>query len=230
LIPELGQGRPAAADRASSKAANSAGFLQRRLGTRRAVGLGMNHIDCTSTRSCFSRAFSSNPHRGAWFSALAVGVLSSFAVAWGSPSRATAAPGASADVLAFATNCDHGDAVSCNDLGVSKVHGYGVPADATAAVRAFERSCRGGSPDGCSNLGALYEHGVGVEGNLPEAARLYDQACNSGGALGCSNLGALYARGSGVARDTGEAQRLFQLSCETGSAMGCNNLSASSAR
>ena len=197
---------------------------------RRAVGVDMEHINCIANRSSFALACSSNPHRRIWFSALAAGVLGCFAVAWGSPSQATSTPDTGADVLAFAKNCEKGDAVSCNDLGVNYVHGSGVPADATAAARAFERSCRGGSPDGCSNLGALYERGVGVEANLVEATRLYEQACSTGGALGCSNLGALYSRGRGVARDAGEAQRLFQLSCETGSAAGCNNLIVSSAR
>jgi Sel1 repeat len=227
-IPELGWNRPGSDRRSFGTPPNSACFVPRQLGTRRALGVDMEHID--SLGLSFSLAFAASPHRRAWFSALAVGVLGCFAVAWGSPSQALSAPGTSADVLAFAKNCDNGDAVSCNDLGVSSVHGAGVPADATAAVRAFERSCRGGSPDGCSNLGALYERGVGVEGNLLEAARLYEQACSTGGALGCSNLGALYARGRGVARDAGEAQRLFQLSCETGSAAGCNNLIATSAR
>ena len=177
------------------------------------------------SRALFSNAFAPSPHRRVWSSALAFGVIASFAVAWGSTSRATATQSPSvSDAADFARNCEQGDAVGCNDLGVSYLHGEGVPADATRAFQSFERSCRDGSPDGCSNLGALYERGVGSDINLGQAARLYEQACTGGSALGCSNLGALYCRGLGVAQDSTEARRLFAMACEGGSAAGCNNL------
>ena len=152
-------------------------------------------------------------------------------VAWASSARAGSTPtshgdtsAASAELSTLAQGCDQGEAVSCNDLGVSYLHGYSVPADARLAFAAFERACGLGSPDGCGNLGALYESGVGVGRSLEEAARLYERACGAGGALACSNLGALYARGRGVPRDLLEARRLFTLACQTGSAAGCNNL------
>jgi Sel1 repeat len=188
----------------------------------------MEHVDTSrapATRPLFSNAFAPSPHRRAWFSALAFGVAASFASVWGNTSRASSTQNPSvSDAAAFASNCEQGDAVGCNDLGVSYLHGYDVPADATRALQSFERSCRDGSPEGCSNLGALYESGVGADVNLSEAARLYEQACSGGSALGCSNLGALYARGLGVARDRTQAQRLFESACQGGSAAGCNNL------
>ncbi len=144
-----------------------------------------------------------------------------FAIAGSAPAIATpSSPGA---LSKLESACASGDAVQCNDLGVSYVHGSGR-ADAQRAFGAFARACSGGSPDGCSNLGALYESGVGVAANLPLAAEMYERACNAGNALGCSNLGALYARGRGVARNVVQAQRLFLLACDNGSAAGCNNL------
>lgn len=144
-----------------------------------------------------------------------------------------AAPAPAPSVDASVTNdalhtlqsrCERGDAVSCNDLGVSTLRGSGdVAPDASAAAHAFELACSASSPDGCGNLGALYESGAGVQADLWEAARLYAHACSLGGALACSNLGALYARGRGVERDLDAAQRLFARACEAGSAAGCNN-------
>lgn len=157
-------------------------------------------------------------------------VATSLAIPTSPPSSAvTSAPAPAADasdgpLQTLASTCTGGDAVSCNDLGVSHLRGYGAPVDAHAAASAFELSCMAGSPDGCGNLGALYERGAGVSADITEAARLYARACSLGGALGCSNLGALYARGRGVERDLGEARRLFVHACETGSAAGCDNL------
>jgi TPR repeat protein len=157
-------------------------------------------------------------------------VATSLAVQPSSPSSATPSDAApvvhpSDDALRTLENtCNGGDAVACNDLGVSLLGGYGAAADVLAAARAFELSCMAGSPDGCGNLGALYENGAGVPADITEAARLYEHACALGGALACSNLGALYARGRGVERDVGEARRLFVRACETGSAAGCDNL------
>lgn len=137
---------------------------------------------------------------------------------------AIASPTSAGAVSQLESACASGDAVQCNDLGVSYVHGSGMPADAQRAFRAFARACSGGSPDGCSNLGALYESGEGVTANLTQAAQMYERACRAGNALGCSNLGALYARGRGVERNVVQAQRLFLLACDNGSAAGCNNL------
>jgi len=170
-----------------------------------------------------------SPHRRAWLSALAFGLVGCIMAVWGTPptpatSTAIAPPSAapSSDSAAFASGCERGDASACNDLGVTALHSG--PSDVSLATRSFERACQSGSADGCSNLGALYEAGVGVRANLSAAARLYEQACTGGAALGCSNLGALYARGKGVARDANEARHLFKLACDTGSAAGCNNL------
>jgi hypothetical protein len=91
-----------------------------------------------------------------------------------------AAPGGEAfaahpELAELEASCQKGDAVSCNDLGVIAIHGYGDGVDANAAHRAFQRSCQRGSADGCGNLGALYESGAGV-GVDPEpmSARLFD--------------------------------------------------------
>src|SRR6188474_2499812 len=84
-------------------------------------------------------------------------------------------------LLTLERACTAGDAVSCNDLGVSRVRGYSGPADVHAAVRAFERSCAAGSPDGCGNLGALYESGTGVGADIARATSLYANACALGG-------------------------------------------------
>lgn len=170
-----------------------------------------------------------NPHRRAWLTSTAVGVIGCILAAWGSVPPALPAAGAQAALAApvsdgavLASACDAGAAIACNDLGVVSLHA--TPSDAALAVQSFQRACEGGSADGCSNLGALYERGAGVRADLSQATALYQRACDGGAALGCSNLGALYARGKGVARDASEAQRLFEQACEGGSAMGCNNL------
>lgn len=177
-------------------------------------------------RRDFAARVSPHPHRLIWLTTLGVGVGAGVLSLGGSaeqpiPLHVSAEPASSA--LGLAQRCQAGDAIACNDLGVSHLHGAGVPLDQKLAFQAFERSCAQGSPDACSNLGALYERGVGVGESLERAVVLYHQACAGGAALGCSNLGALYARGRGVPRDRREAQRLFREACELGSAMGCSN-------
>ncbi|MEY2936017.1 MAG: hypothetical protein RL033_6766 [Pseudomonadota bacterium] len=191
----------------------------------------MNRIDIAGIRNARPLAcFSLRRHRRLLASVLAATLGAGFGVAWLSPSGATSEPDSAgssdriADARALQRGCESGDAVMCNDLGVSYLRGLGVTPDVGLARSAFERACRRGSPDGCGNLGALYESGAGVPASIARASRLYEQACTTGCALGCSNLGALYARGLGVARDLDEAQRLFELACETGSAAGCTNL------
>jgi len=131
----------------------------------------------------------------------------------------------SGDARVFASACERGNAVACNDLGVSFLKGYSVAPDSERAFQLFERACDGGSADACSNLGALYERdAAGSPLRLSKAAQLYEQACDGGAGLGCSNLGALYAHGKGVERDRNKARRLFMQACETGSAQGCSNL------
>ena len=191
----------------------------------------MNRIDIAGIRNARPLAcFSLRRHRRLLASVLAATLGACLGMAWISPSGATSEPDSAgssdrnADTLALQQGCESGNAVMCNDLGVSYLRGLGIARDVSLALGAFERSCRRGSPDGCGNLGALYESGAGVPASIAHASRLYEQACTMGCALGCSNLGALYARGLGVERDPEEAQRLFALACETGSAAGCSNL------
>jgi TPR repeat protein len=191
----------------------------------------MNTIDIAGIRNARPLARTlSRWHRRSLACALAATVGAGFAVAWSSLTLASSQPGAAialalkTDVPRLDRGCQDGDAVMCNDLGVSYLHGLAAPADLSLALQAFERSCRHGSPDGCGNLGALYESGAGVTASFARASRLYERACTMGCALGCSNLGALYARGLGVPRDRDEAQHLFALACDAGSAAGCNNL------
>ena len=193
----------------------------------------MNHLTFDTDRDLPSLGFThsserlaNGPHRLGLVAALALGALGSLFLALGDRNDASAL--ASGELLPLELGCERGDAVSCNDLGVSYQRGYSVEADSTRAFRLFQRACEQGSAEGCSNLGALHEHGAGTAPSLAEAVRLYQQACQAGSALGCSNLGALHAAGKGVAKDAEEARRLFSLACEGGSATGCQNLMASS--
>ena len=203
-----------------------------RAGTPDALKRGMEHSDFVPAVTCSLPVHDSltarGPHRRIWRSSLALGLVGCLVALWGTPAT-QAGPDANApaaapvsDGAAFASSCQRGDAIACNDLGVTAVHA--VPSDPRLAARSFERACANGSADGCSNLGALYEAGIGVHASWSEAADLYRRACTGGAALGCSNLGALYARGKGVTRDESEAQRLFSEACAGGSAAGCNNL------
>lgn len=170
---------------------------------------------------------SPHPHRLLWLTSLALGLCAGAASLRGSaqpPAQLQLSAEPAGPQLGLEKLCQRGDAIACNDLGISRLHGDGLPRDSTLAVQAFERSCARGCPDGCNNLGALYERGVGVANSLERAVDLYQRACAGGAALGCSNLGALYARGRGVPRDVREAERLFHEACEYGSAMGCTNL------
>lgn len=191
----------------------------------------MKNIDQAGIRSArWMARVSLRRHRRSSLSALAAGLALCVAFAWGAPSGARAPASAlatvasNADVSAIEQSCEGGDAVQCNDLGVTYLKGYGVPVDVDVAFRAFERASLDGSADGCGNLGAMYESGAGVQANLTDAARLYAFACRMDRALACSNLGVLYARGRGVPRDLDKARQLFTLACETDSAAGCNNL------
>jgi TPR repeat protein len=166
--------------------------------------------------------------RRAVLSALVLGALGGLLLLRDADSNRIAAAGN--DLERFHQRCAQGDAVACNNLGVTYQLGYAVTPNAWAAFRAFELACQGGSPDGCNNQGALYERGEGTAQDLAEAVRLYERACTAGAALGCSNLGALRAQGKGVTRDDSEARRLFTLACQTGSAAGCSNLTASDSR
>jgi hypothetical protein len=198
----------------------------------------MEHSDFAPAVTCSLPAHDSlagrSPHRRIWRSSLALGFIGCLLALWGKPATEAGSdanePAAApvADAAAFASGCQRGDAVACNDLGVTALHS--VPSDPRLAARSFERACENGSADGCSNLGALYEAGVGVRASSSDAADLYERACTGGAALGCSNLGALYARGKGVVRDESEAQRLFSEACASGSAAGCNNLMRVGAR
>ena len=229
-IPELGLGRPGSARnvRRLSPGAAQLGLL--RAGTADALAQGMDPLDFAPAVSLSlgaPHAGKPHPHRRAWLTSAAAGVIGCILATWGSAPTSTAQAQAAAAILgsestSLASACDAGAALACNDLGVVSLHA--TPGDAALALESFQRACAGGCADGCSNLGALYEKGVGVRADLSEALALYQGACDGGAALGCSNLGALYAHGKGVARDTSEAQRLFQQACEGGSAMGCNNL------
>jgi len=170
-------------------------------------------------------------------SALCVGAFALLSVAGArasSPSVVTLdgaeVTGAPAALAALESACNTGDAVACNDLGVSYEHGYSVARDSRAAAALFERACEAGVADSCNNLGALHERGAGVPASLDSARELYQRACDQHSALGCSNLGALYARGAGSVIDRDEARRLFAQACTGGSATGCENLEASIVR
>jgi TPR repeat protein len=125
---------------------------------------------------------------------------------------------------AFERDCARGDAVACNNLGVSYFRGDAVAPDAAKARGLFERACSAGSLEACNNLGALQEHAAaGDPERLFEAAQLYQRACDGGAPLGCSNLGALYARGEGVEQNLDLARQLFAAGCESGNDVACSN-------
>jgi TPR repeat protein len=185
----------------------------------------------SSVDAPFAFSLSARPQRPrfhAWLDVLSIGLLalletsSALAGSIGEQDAHTAGAAASTAERSLRAACDGGDAVACNDLGVSYERGYAPAPSAAAAAQLFTRACDGGVADGCNNLGALHERGAGVNLDVSVARQLYGSACQQGSALGCSNLGALHTRGA--QRDEGEALRLFSLACATGSATGCQNL------
>lgn len=89
-------------------------------------------------------------------------------------------------VVWFRRGCEAGDALACNNLGMSHFQGWGVEADRSKAAEAFEKACAGDDKDGCANLGGLYAGGLGgLVRDRAKALRLFSKGCRLGSPRGC---------------------------------------------
>ena len=86
-------------------------------------------------------------------------------------------------------------------LGVSYLHGVGVPEDAAEGIAWFRRAAEQGLSDAQFELGIAYGNGNGVQKDDAEAARWYGLAAEQGNPLAQQALGASHAMGAGVPRD-----------------------------
>lgn len=60
------------------------------------------------------------------------------------------------------TGCNHGNLISCSDVGMMTLSGLNPRGDSRRAVELVTRGCDGGYFCACANLGYLYFTGTGV--------------------------------------------------------------------
>ncbi len=125
------------------------------------------------------------------------------------------------------TQCDRGQAESCNRLGTMyAAGGGGLSKDVVKATQLYQRACEAGAASGCHNLALAYETGAGgVARDAAKAVGLFRRACDAGLPDSCSSLGVRHHNGGGgLARDVTKAVPLFRRACDGGNADGCSNL------
>jgi uncharacterized protein len=120
--------------------------------------------------------------------------------------------------------CDNGDAISCDNLGVRYLQGDGVAKDAQKANALFQRACDGGDYMGCFDIAESYRFGEGVGKDTKSAAAYYQRGCDAKGANSCAQLAILYNDGDGVPQDDGKAALFAKRSCDGKSSLGCTLL------
>ena len=82
------------------------------------------------------------------------------------------------------TQCDAGNAPSCNTLGYMQEHGAGAVQNVAAARDAYEQACRGHDKKGCANLGLLLRT-TAKDSALAWANALLADACSFGIGYAC---------------------------------------------
>ncbi len=121
------------------------------------------------------------------------------------------------------TQCNKGDANSCDNLGLMFYLGRSAEQSYSQAQKYLKVGCDQGSGRACSNLAVLYEKGQGVDQDSAKAFALAKKACDDGIAHGCTTLGVYYQKGVGVEKDSARAIRLFKVGCDAGNANACFN-------
>lgn len=96
-----------------------------------------------------------------------------------------------AEVVALATNAEHGDAGAQTALGVAFELGDGVPRDVSLAVQLYRTAASKYQPDAQYNLGLVAEYGKSGCVDIAEAKRWYGQAALRGQAKAQERLDAL---------------------------------------
>src|SRR5690606_21767255 len=84
------------------------------------------------------------------------------------------------------SQCEAGDAASCEWLGRMFETGEGAPQDYDRAAQAYDKACTGGRDDSCAHLAMMYDIGLAVEEDADRAAELYRRACSSGNRWACN--------------------------------------------
>ena len=120
-------------------------------------------------------------------------------------------PAQTPEVAAVRARAEAGDAGAQNDLGLSYVHGQGVPQDDAEAVRWLRLAADQEDAGAQFNLGVMYDTGEGVPQDDAEAARWYRLAADQGNTSAQFNLGFMYITGEGVPQDYVQAHMWFNL-------------------
>lgn len=131
---------------------------------------------------------------------------------------AQAAPLSAAELQ---SNCQGGNPVSCDDLGMRYLKGDGVAKNARKSAELFQRACDGGDAVGCFDLGESYRIGEGVKSDKNAAAAQYQRACDGKHATACAELALIYLsdnkQGAGMAKAAIYADR----GCKANRQLGC---------
>ena len=106
---------------------------------------------------------------------------------------------------------EQGDARAQSILGLSYLHGRGVPQDDLEAVNWFRLAADQDDAPAQFNLGVLFAEGRGVPQDYAEAVRWYRLAAERGHAQAQYNLALAYATGEGVSQDYISAHMWFNL-------------------
>lgn len=121
--------------------------------------------------------------------------------------------------------CEAGEAVACNDIGLYSVRAQlGYHKDLERARAMFGRACELGLLEGCNNLGYMYEVGDGVAVDLLKARDLFGLSCEGGNVAGCVLLGQVLTDPRSPVADLVRAREVLTKACEQGDMEGCSNL------
>ena len=120
------------------------------------------------------------------------------------------------------TQCEKGDAPSCDRLGSLIARGkLGAP-DEASILAAYGKSCSRGYANGCANLGVRLLYGKSRDND--KALSALQRGCLMGSARSCEIVGELLLYGvNGRPKDPLGALRFFVKGCEGGDFTACTN-------
>jgi hypothetical protein len=116
------------------------------------------------------------------------------------PEAATAHVCQSGDVPDCTSQCEKGNAQSCDTLGYMFWKGTGVAKNDAQAAQLFKHACDSGFANGCYNQGFRLAYDPHVARDEVAALALFEKACAGGSASGCFEASAslFFARGTAL--------------------------------
>jgi TPR repeat protein len=120
-----------------------------------------------------------------------------------------------------ATQCEAGNAESCNNLAILTRNGkVGDKPDYEAAKVLFQKACDGGHVAACPQVA----YGLDWKTEGKRVAELLGRACEGDDALSCRVLGDELIRGTQLAKDTGRGEQLLTRACNMSERYACGRL------